>query len=139
MYCYLCATEILGGDSYCRNCGAESGTVPAGVHKNSWLSLLGNFLLGAILFVVVVFLLAALLSNSPQFSILILFVFGTLLGGVCMVLLNKLRAKPVMRRGSMKESKSAQIYERPLLELPQERFIRVPDSVTDSTTSKLKI
>ena len=143
MYCYFCATEILDGDSYCRNCGEESAAIPVAVQNGSWISSLGSFLLGAILYVLVLFfvvsLLDTLLHGTPQLAILILLVFGALVSGACMVLLRKLRAKPVRKRVRAKEKKSAEISDTPLLDLPRERFIRVPDSVTDSTTSKLKV
>lgn len=138
MYCYLCGTQILDGDSYCRNCGEISAALPASKTRNRWLYTTGNFLLGAVLFLAAAVLTATLLSNSPQFTILMFLIFGSLLGGLSMVMFKRLRGNSVRERQVAAEKKLSQTSDPPLLDQPKERFIHVPPSVTETTTTKLK-
>ena len=142
MYCYLCANKIDEGISFCRNCGAETPASAYVSHKTSWLSTIGNFLLGSVIFLALFFGLIGILVaffpalGSPQLAVFILLFMGMISSGLCLAVSKRGRKRKGLEFG--KKKSPAELHEPELFRLPEDRFWTVPDSVTDSTTAKLR-
>lgn len=142
MFCHLCGAKIEKGDSFCRTCGEES--MALAVPNTHRVASVGHFFLGTLLFATVFLATSFLLSvlfpaSGPQLVILTLLVFASLLAGASSVLYMKLR-KPRTKRGQDKEREiRPPQFDTEVRQLSEERFMPVPASIVDSTTSKLRV
>ncbi|CAN5382746.1 hypothetical protein BH20ACI2_BH20ACI2_09530 [soil metagenome] len=142
MYCYNCASVIEDESSFCRGCGAETAIVADRAEAKPGTAVVGQFLLGAVIFVTVLIALISILSTffptigSPQLTALILLLLGAVVSGYCMVLIKRDRLRP---RRVDKTKMGTELEAGQPLQLPHERVFSVPDSVTATTTQTLKV
>lgn len=141
MYCHTCAVRIADGDTFCRNCGTESVMIRSADSNISSSKSTAHFLLGSGLFLAaclaIVGGLSLFINGNPQLTILILVVIGTIMSGSYMVLLKR-KNRDVRHEGS-DAKRTPEIVTSSRHQLPDQRYSVIPDSVTDSTTTKLRL
>lgn len=140
MYCHLCAGRVEDEEVFCRKCGTELVAIKPVDPKVSVVKSAGHFLFGSGLFLAAFLVLIAILSlflnGSPQLTMLLLVILGTAMSGFYMLLLK--RKENNFRHRSHKPSQPNEIVMPELHQLPDRQFSSVPESVTDSTTTKLR-
>ena len=143
MFCHLCATKIEEEDFFCRKCGEASVPILLTLDKRNWLSTVGFFLLGCVLYGLVLFaflqIVAALIPDLRNASFLFaaLIITGVLVSGFCAafakeasVAKRKLKTEREKRRAALSKPAESRLLEA--------RLSEVPVSVTENTTVKLK-